>query len=355
MVFITSYDFKVLDQMAPHIGIVGMGMVSPAGIRASDHVFFVRASLVTPPASPFETPDGNRVNVSYCPWLGARLEMGERMARMAETAIHEAVSPYESLYPTERFTVYLCTSKQRPGFTGDDVGLLAQRIKTRLRAHDIKPLYGAAAIFSGVKEAQKKLTDGHAQAVVLVGVDSFVHLDAVADHVVRPPSDWEPLQPPISEGAAALLLLPCTLARQISLEPLGIIGSEVCSSKSHDDNDDPVDGNAMNTAFRALPSQDLVGVGYGQAKLGNLRTKEWHYALVRNHQRFYKDTYEDICLETTIGKVGAAAGAMNLAYAAAVTKHRGIHQEKSRLAPSVAWAISRDGVRGIAMLEGAKS
>jgi hypothetical protein len=53
-------------------------------------------------------------------------------------------------------------------------------------------------------------------------------------------------------------------------------------------------------------------------------------------------------IDTELGAVGAAAGAMNLAYGLAVVDHRTTDAPVQEGDPFLAWAISRDGTRGLA-------
>jgi hypothetical protein len=59
-----------------------------------------------------------------------------------------------------------------------------------------------------------------------------------------------------------------------------------------------------------------------------------------------------VTVETRLGRLGAAAGLFNVAYGASVLHHDATEREVAPGSPALAWAISRDGTRGVATLTG---
>jgi hypothetical protein len=92
-----------------------------------------------------------------------------------------------------------------------------------------------------------------------------------------------------------------------------------------------------------------VGFVFGPDRVDSLRKLEWHAASARNGARF-DPACAMLTPETEMGRVGAAAGLVNLVQGLAMLRHGTVLREiippASRTA--CAWAISPDGTRGIA-------
>lgn len=120
---------------------------------------------------------------------------------------------------------------------------------------------------------------------------------------------------------------------------------------ANDDNDEPVDGVAMTAALTSLPKVGEVGLVFGQGRLDGLRRLDWHCAVARHARRFARET-RFVTLEQHVGRVGAASGAMSLAYGLALLRHRSDDTGAFAGHPFFSWAISRDGKRGVAIAKG---
>lgn len=333
------------------LSIAGIGMVSPAGVTARDHVFFTRASGVLAPApSPFLNAAGERVEVRYCPWIGARARASERLSHMALAAIEEALAPFEEANPGERIPLLLCTAAPRPGLSKADVDAVAGAARERLRAPIERRFEGEAGAFAALNEAEELLaTRRETRAVLVLGADSHVALDAVIEHVRRPPSYWSDDVPEPSEGAAALLLTAHPAPRGSALATFH--GAALATGAATDDNDLVVDGAALTAALRSLRSPGPIGLALGQEHVDEMRRREWSLASARNQGRFRGDCALET-IEKHVGRVGAASGAMSLAFGVALAIHEAVANAELRRAPFLAWAISRDGTRGAAVAQG---
>jgi hypothetical protein len=177
-------------------------------------------------------------------------------------------------------------------------------------------------------------------------VDSFVSPEALDEVTKLGPSPWSMTHPTPSEGAAAIALMNAPDARRLGIDILGtLVGAHATLGRSHDNNREPVDGGAMSIAIRQLPYSEPVRSAFGPWKVDSLRHHEWALATCRLSALF-RDA-EFVCLESHIGRVGAASGLANLVYGLAMLRHGALGGEL-RTAPFLAWAISPNGTRGVA-------
>ena len=190
------------------------------------------------------------------------------------------------------------------------------------------------------------------EVAVVLGVDSFVSLASLTEQLQRPPHHWSDAVKVFSEAAGAVLLLPQPKAQALRLELAQIHGAQIAASPSHDDNDEIVDGAAMTQVLRSLPAVGPIAHAYGQERVEPLRRNAWNLAAARTVQRFAEEQHFET-VERELGRIGAAAGAFNLAYAAALVSHQATEVGIAATAPFVAWAVSRDGTRGAAIGTGA--
>ncbi len=332
------------------LAIVGMGLVTPFGTTPTEHAFFLRASVPAPATSPFHTREGERVDVNYCRWLGAASPLEDRLAALGDRAMTSALAGIAAWASPRETAVLLCTSKPRPGLDA----LSAVRFEKQAAAHgDVKKYLGDAGAFAALREARELLAGG-TRAVLVVAVDSYVAAAALEERVRFPPSYWDMDPPPLSEGAAAMVLMDPTEARRRSALLLGSMdGAAVALGPSHDDNDDPVDGAAMVVALRQLPEKPRPRAAYGPWRVDLFRRDEFQLATARASDRFVLDA-DFRCLELHVGRLGAASGLANAVYGVALHAHAATDRSEVATAPFLAWAISPDGVRGAALLTGGR-
>jgi hypothetical protein len=334
------------------LAVVTAGLVSPAGRTAEEHAFFIRARVPAPAASPFLLADGASLDVRFCPWIGARASIIERMVSMGEEALSGAVELVTRALHGDRAPLLLCMARPRPGLSEAARVEIEEAIAKRASAATTARFWEDAGAFAALAEAQALVGRGEARAVIVMAVDSYVSLDALTNDVMNPPGPWAGDRLPRSEGAAALVVMSPAEARREGLDALGYItGSVALPGDSNDDNDEIVDGAAMTAAIRALPASERLPIAFGQDMVDSLRRREWHMALGRNAGRFDVTCIHD-GIEDRIGRVGAAAGAMNVVYGLSILAHRASQTEAASGGPLIAWAISRDGTRGAATAAG---
>jgi hypothetical protein len=329
-------------------GIVGTGLVTPFGDTPTEHAFFLRASVPAPPPSPFRLrSDESPLHVHYCRWIGAAAPMGQRMLRMADLALRDALRPCAALASKGDVLVMLCTSGERPGVNEE----VLEQLSTALGGHGtIRRFSGPAAAFDALRRASMALAKREAHIVVVAAVDSFIAVDALDELLLCSPSEWNLESPAPSEGAAAVALMESDEARRGGVAVLGDVqAAAVARGTSNDDNDEPVDGAAMTVVLRSLPGRAPAGSAFGPFKVDLLRQDEWHLAAARNADRFAPDC-RFTCLESHVGLLGAASGVANLAYGLAVHRHCAGATPDATTAPFFAWAISPDGARGAALV-----
>ena len=338
-----------------NLAIIGTGLVSPIGLTPLPHACFPRAGIGLHPPSAFVGADGEPAAVFHCPWLGAELSVAERMAALAARALDSVREVFERtphLAPGE-LALLVCLGAARPGLIEVErqaaAGALAASTPAPLR----RVFTGAASFFTALIEADRLLDVGEVSAVVLVAVDSFVSFDAVrAELEVEPPS-WTREPPPLSEAAAALVVMRGADAREQGVSLGAVHHAGAMQGAGADDDDVAVDGAALAALLDGLPA----GLGpiarvYGQAELDALRMTEWTCASAR-HAPLWHETMTIECVERSIGRVGAASAAAQIAYGLAAERHHAAREDVAEAAPFLTWAISGDGTRGLCAMTAA--
>lgn len=330
--------------------VVGVGLVSPAGFSAADHVFFVRAGTVQPVPSPFVNEDDEPLPCAYCPWLSATATLAERVEQLAFGAASEALD----LVRGEARNIHLSVVLPSPSaeFSEPAQSTLASHLRQYLAVTTVSRFRGATGAHEALLDARKKLEAGTAEAVCVVGADSAFSVPCVEAAYRRRRVVWLPLEPPPSEAAGAVVLM---ARRSPTLKPLArFIDAGTTPGASNDFNDEPVDGTALTYLFKKLPNRGGVPMVFGPLRSERLRQRDWHLAAARA-RRHFGAPYANVDVETAIGQVGAAAGSVHLAYAVACNHYQSVDPAIPPGSPFYAWAISADGVRGLAVLEGSVS
>jgi hypothetical protein len=330
------------------LAILGTGLVSPAGLTPRAHACVLWAGALPPAASPFVGANGEPVPVWYCPWIGARLGLAERMASMARTAAEAALRPLRAASRGE-LAVLLCLPSERAGLDADGRAQVGAAIAEVAGARVAATFGGAAGVFAALAEAEARVEAG-AGAVAVVAVDSFIGEEALCALAKDPPSPWGTTPPAPAEGAAALLVSSTAGAERLGVQAIGaILHVGTAAGRASDENDLPADGDAMTSLLRRLPPLSAPApLVFGQFRVDALRQAEWQLAVARDPSRVHPE-YEMRSFESELGLVGDAAGAMDLVYGLAVTQHRATDMILTEGDPILAWAMSRDGLRGLAV------
>lgn len=343
---------EVTESSSRTLAVLGTGLTTPFGITAQDHAFFLRARLRPTIPPPYLDQDGEALTAHFCRWLGAELSVPERMERMAFSALGGAAVPLLDRFASG-WDVVLVVDSERPGL--DDSALTAVRSAAQTLFAGKRASYsvhrGSAGCQRGLIELANRLESGQSQVGCVLAVDSYVCPEAVAEDA-RTPVIWRPRMTPLSEGAAALVVVD---ERRLTHndKALGrLLYSASVRGAASDLNDEPLDGYALTHLFRQMP--DLGGsipAVFGPKATDALRSRDWQLASARNHRRFC-EPYAIHDLEETIGRVGAAAGAAHLVYALASLLHRTAHPSFADRTIALSWNISRDGWRAVTLLQG---
>lgn len=346
---------SIIESSAYPLAVLGVGLTSPFGVTARDHAFFLRARLVPTMPPPFVDSEGELVTAHYCRWLGARTPIAERMERMALTALAAAVAPCIEQFESG-WDVALVVESERIGL-GEDALLgvrsAAQTILSGKRAR-YSVFRGAAGCQRALIALAGRIAQGESSIGCVLAADSFLSLEPLAEES-RVPVVWRSQPAPLSEAAAALVL---TDPRRCSgvAKPIGkLLYQAVARGTACDTNDELVDGYALTHLLREMP--DLGGAVpavFGPKGCDALRLREWGLASARNARRFC-EPYSMHDLESIVGRVGAASGAAHLAYALACLHYRTAHPTFGRDVVALSWALSRDGWRGVSLVQGGLS
>jgi hypothetical protein len=327
------------------LAILGTGLVSPFGLTPRDHAFFLRALLPEPSGSPFKGADDKPVSAHYCRWLGAGGKVADRLIALAVTAADEALRPLAERGAAPRLGLMLTTDTPRPGLDKGDLKALEQALSKRLSPAWSARSWGGAGVFEALANATSR--EGDADAILVLAVDSFISLEWATHVATNKPTRWMKWPPPPSEAAAALLVVDAARASRLGVAPCGSIERSLSfMGAANDDNDDPADGSALSAAIRGAAGPRVHYV-FGQGIVDALRGREWLLAMARTSERF-RAGHDEICLEDAIGSLGGASGAASLVYGLSVLRHRTSTSPWPRGQPFLAWAMSRDGRRGLA-------
>lgn len=337
------------------LAIVGVGIVSPLGLTVREHVFFARANVPPPAPSPFVTQEGERLRVLYCPWLGARDDSPARLGELAMPALEEAWAPLADLASGVEvklavITPHLGEGEAAPGGLSD----LTRRLAARVGARDVEHASGDAAAFGVFERAAVSLGSGRPVLLVVVAVDSMINLARLTALVAKGPSPFAREPPPPSEGAACVVVTSAAFARRLGIEIIGRIErSATASAPSRDDNDEPTDGAAMTSVIGQIAGEESLGLVYGQSTVDDFRNQEWAFASARHAPRF-GPAAEFLSVEDWAGRVGAAAGMMNVVFGLGALDHEATPWSQTPRS-IVAWALSPDGLRGAALVARGRS
>ncbi len=340
--------------------LLTLGMISPLARTAPEHAFFLRAGVLPATPGAFRDAEGTTVHAAYCPWLGASRSPRERLIALASAALQDALAPLLARsgqtpsLPSPRFALFVCTSAPWEGLADADRAALEAHLAAKLEVRAAVRSTGAAGFFQALAEADTLLARGDHQAAVIIAADTMISPPALARLAEEAHHPWASSPPRPSEGAVAVVLGVEETARRYGVSPLARLAhAAVLRGSANDDNDEIVDGAAMTALVRGVPpSLGPIAAAYGQQGVDSLRTREWHVATARNVARFHREAlFESI--ESWIGRLGAAAGAMGLAWGVASRRHRTWERASAGDGCFAAWAISPDGLRGIAVVDDA--
>src|SRR4030095_2448880 len=109
------------------------------------------------------------------------------------------------------------------------------------------------------------------------------------------------------------------VAREEGIEVLATIRTTATrQGESDDGNDVPIDGGDMTALLEGLPDACRpIGASFGQHGIGALREREGNLAAPRS-AAIFEDSCACLAIESSVGCLGAAAGAASLVHGIAV-------------------------------------
>ncbi|AKT40736.1 hypothetical protein [Chondromyces crocatus] len=334
------------------VPIVGIGLVSPVGLRPAEHAFFVRAE--TGAAAPGEIADaaGERIDVAYCPWIPAGVPLAERLVALAGQALDDALASWRVAGAGAPPQLLVCTAAPREGLSDEDRLVVERALAARVASGEAVRRTGAAGFFLALAEAEALLAREPERAVVVVAVDSLASVEALAAFRAVAESPWDAHLPRPSEAAAVVVLASPQEAARRGVRPFAELRfASVASGASNDDNDAVIDGGAMSSLLERVAPLGPLGAVFGPHEVAGVRQREWALATARCVRAIAPEAAL-LCLESDAGWLGAAAGAAHLVFGLAVARSDALPEGlgPSAAAPIGAWAISADGTRGLCVV-----
>lgn len=333
---------------AVDLSVVGAGLVSPSAATLEEHVFFLRAESALGGGRAFVDADGEPLGVVHCPWLDPTMPLAQRMAALAHAAARSALEGASGHpWATGRIPAMLVAPAPSAVFSAEEAGQVEEALKQALPLDFGHRLHGAAGFFHGIAIAAQWLASASVPAVALVTADSSIGEEALS-LAHRPARRWERVPAYLAEGAAAVVLV------RSGAEGDGPSWGRVRFAAARpgagrDDDDVPVDGAAMTALVREAAGGAPFRQSFGQHNVDVLRHRTFAFAGART-MRVFEPECRLVCVEDAIGRVGAAAGGVHLVYGLGVERH-GVATYGGG-GPFVAWAVSADGTRGLAVAEG---
>jgi hypothetical protein len=325
--------------------VVGMGLFSPVATTPREHAFLIRSEAAMHAGRPFIDAAGTRLAVLSCPLVDPTLPLIERLSALAAGAIGEALLPLRDWARRGEFVAELCAPEPDATLTSALFDECEQRLAHGHALRFGRRSFGAAACYEALLRAVDTIAQG-ASAVVIVSLDSAAHADVIAERLV-PVQKWVPVPPRLSEAAAAMVVTTAAHASELRARYGRVRFAATHLGSGTDLDDEPVDGCAMTALVQqAAAGRRAFGNAFGPFSVDDLRRTVWHCAVLRNRGAFALDG-DQRCVEHAIGNVGAASGLCHLIYAL-TCQH---HQLLAHAGGTVAWAVSRDGTRGLGVIE----
>jgi hypothetical protein len=313
------------------IAVAEISLVSPLGLSPSEHVFFLRAEVAPHASGAFTDRDGEALPIHDCPWIPASRPWSSRVRLLAKQAIAR-------VRPASPKTPILLIA---PPEAAESEADLPRFLK--LSGHTVARVRsGSAAYVAALREAQEMLKE-EAEVIVLA-VDSLLSRRTIESWLEVRYSAFTRNPLPPSEGAAAMRLV------RAARPPLAgkVHAIAVGRSDATDDNDLLTDGAALTRVFEELGLPSRVPLVVGPRDVDPLRIRDFHLAAVRHHAKL--DRAEMPSLEGRLGLSGSAAGLMEAVFALAWLRHGIPLPDPTDRPRALAWARSRDGAVGAALV-----
>jgi hypothetical protein len=318
--------------------VTGIGLCTPLGRTPRQNVAFYRAGLGTNPRASFAEGEAP-LPVNVCPWLGSKLPVANRLIDLGKVAIAHALADR----PRQTLRLVLCFAGVRPDLEDDAIKSAAETLGLGFSTTEVRR--GDTQYFGVLAGA----LSGPVEATLVVSLDTYISEASLEDAATEGKNAWRLDLPAKSEGAAAVLLESSVKPGTAPLATL--LSSATAVGLGSDDDDESTDGAALTSLLEQLPAAAPIVMSYGQEGIDSLRRLDFTYASCRTSTRFHA-AFERECLESTAGRLGAAAPGANMAFALAFesARQRVAARESLPPGPILVWTLGHDGTRGVALL-----
>jgi 3-oxoacyl-[acyl-carrier-protein] synthase-1 len=341
--------------------VCGLGATTPLGRTAWSSGAAVRAGISGFTQHPFMVDaDGEPMHVAACAWLPPDASVVARMSDCLVGAIRGALrdsSANGGPQPAWKIALFVGFPAERPGVPADIGERLRDALEDDFPQAFIRTSFargGHAAGFALLRQAQKLLAAGSADACLIAATDSYLEPDTLEWlemteqlHGAAPRNNAWGFIP--GEGAGAVLVATREAARRHGMTPLAevvatalaredklIRTSEVCVGRGLT--------NAFQTALADLPAGARITDVVCDMNGDPYRADEFAFAVLRTRERFLTPS-EFVAPADCWGDVGAASAPLLL-----VLTVIALYKAYSNGAAALVWCSSDTGERGAALI-----
>jgi 3-oxoacyl-[acyl-carrier-protein] synthase-1 len=288
--------------------------------------------------------------------LSPDIPIAERMRHLVQSVTEEALVEASSKLPINVDSCWLALPEPRSGLAPnvDEWLGFAQAASLGLPNESIRTLsHGHAGGLMALQGGAVLLSRGEAEAVLIVGVDSYHDRRTIQslDLRRRLMSARNRSGFPPGEAAGACLLVRGEVANRRGLPVLARLLSAATATEPHPlRSTEPCLGEGLTAVFASVsgslkPPHDLISASYCDLNGERYRNEEYLYALMRAQDAFV-DPHDYVSPTDCWGDVGAASGPL-FAVLAVVSNMRGYAKGSVPLL----WAGSDSGYRSAIALE----
>ncbi len=336
--------------------ICGVGARTAVGLSAEATAAAVRGSISGLGLHPFFTDhEGEPVSFAADAATEAELPIAERMLRMSRSVASEALSQSQSTLSSSIDCCWVALPEPRRGIAADleafvaiglaeSLGMPRESVRALSRGH--------AGGLMALQAAAHMLSRGGAQAVLVIGVDSYHDSETIESLDIRRRlmSARNRSGFPPGEAAGACLLARTEMVERRGLPVLARIRSAAAAVEPHPlRSAEPCLGEGLTAVVASAvsglnPKQELITATYCDLNGERYRNEEFVYALLRTQEAFI-DAHDYVSPADCWGDVGAASGPL-FAVLAVASGLRGYAKGTYPLL----WAGSDSGYRAAAVL-----
>jgi 3-oxoacyl-[acyl-carrier-protein] synthase-1 len=305
--------------MYPPVQISGSGLVTSVGLSAPETAAAIRAGLSNAQSTRFMDWGGE--------WIAAHMvsldapNLRDKLLRMAATAIDECLSTVRH-EPSGELALMLCVAEPSRPSAGERLGDaavqgLATALRARFSAHSSTIAAGRTGGLLGLHRARALLYEGKADAVLIVGVDSYVDWPTLSSlenrHRLLTSKNSNGFLP--GEAAAAVMVTRARPGTALRCEGLGF-----ASENATIDAELPLRADGLVEAIRAAARDAQCAPGDFELRISALSGEHYYFkeaALAATRLIREPTPKGDLWHPADcVGEVGAAAAPLAISIAA---------------------------------------